>query len=181
MTLSIPPKNKSKDGPKKAPRRRVTVDLPSFTRPTRPLPKRRLSLEVKKTVQFSEMSEVCVFDAPSPTKIWYTGRSYERFKQERLADVMSFREFSKAKPATPSFGSCCPVGLEQLLSSKGIAEAHSNRRIVIRSVLIEQQRQQAVGCNDPNQIALLSVKLSEEAFKGAQKRGKFQELAKFME
>ena len=73
-----------------------------------------------------------------------------------------------------------PVGLEQRISTKGLLEAHSNRKIVIQSVLSEQHRQRSFGFQDPNQIAILSVQLSAEAFEGAQKRGKFQEMAKFV-
>lgn len=163
----------------KTPHRRATVDAPCLTRP-KPRVERRRSLPLKKSVQFSGMSEVCVFE-PCPSKEWYTGEDHERFKRERISDVVSFRERSRRQSANPASGSCCPVGLEQLLSTKGMLEAHSNRKIVIKSVLIEQNRQRTFGFRDPHQIAILSVRLSTEAFKGAQKRGKFQEMAKFME
>mmetsp|Transcript_26857 Transcript_26857/g.45780 ORF Transcript_26857/g.45780 Transcript_26857/m.45780 type:complete len:190 (-) Transcript_26857:176-745(-) len=168
--------------------RRATIDTPYHSRPKQVI-QRRPSLPLKKSVQFSMRSEVCVFES-SPTKKWYTTQDHARFKRERISDVVSFRERSRsreqgadrqsANPATGA-GSCCPVGLEQLLSTRGMLQAHSNRKVVIQSVLIEQSRQRSYGIRDPDQIALLSVKLSEEAFEGAQKRGKFQEMAKFVE
>lgn len=166
---------------------------------------RRLSLPVQKSVQFSELSEVCVVEH-DPTQRWYTGEDHRRFKRERFSDVVSFREQqqqqqrsqsiaaaaardqrypSDAPPppavmADPSTGAGCPVGLEQLLSSRAMAEAHSNRKIAIRSILLEQNRQRAYGFRDPDQIAYLSIRLTATAHEGAQKRGKFQEIAKLM-
>jgi hypothetical protein len=148
---------------------------------------RRLSLPARKAVQFSELSEVCVVEHNASER-WYTGEDHQRFKRERLSDVVAFREQSSressantpAQPAETSSVLRCPVGLEQLLSRKAMVEAHSQRKIVIRSVLLEQNRQRAYGLRDPDQIAYISVSLSSNAFDGAQKRGKFQEMAKFM-
>mmetsp|Transcript_25426 Transcript_25426/g.40006 ORF Transcript_25426/g.40006 Transcript_25426/m.40006 type:complete len:223 (-) Transcript_25426:199-867(-) len=183
-------------------RRRATVDTPCLTRPyTKPRMERRPSLPLK-SVQFSELSEVRVFENPRIVTKWYTGQDHQRFKRERISDVVSFRQRSSRSPGgrqdngnansnnkssgqqqatPPSSGSCCPVGLEQLLSTKGMLEAHSSRKLVIQSVLIEQNRQRTFGYRDPDSIAFLSLKLSANAFEGAQKRGKFQEMAKFME
>lgn len=182
--------------------RRATVDAVPPGSLGRPNPRRmhrRLSLPV--SVKFSNLSEVCVFEQVTPAEVWYTGEDHQRFKRERISDVVSFREQSRRngnnhkksssssssgggsapRPSNPaSAGSCCPVGIEQLLSTKGLLEAHSNRKIVIQSVLSEQHRQRSFGFQDPNQIAILSVQLSAEAFEGAQKRGKFQEMAKFV-
>lgn len=114
-------------------------------------------------------------------------------KRERVQDVAMFRNQARQKkhsapaapPAAPSNpgtdGANCPVGIEQLLSSRGMIEAHSNRETVIKSVLLEQNRQRTWGFQDPDQIALASFRFSAQAFEGAQKRGKFQEMAKFME
>lgn len=172
---------------------------------------RRLSLPIKKSVQFSELSEVCVVEH-DPTQRWYTGEDHRRFKRERFSDVVSFREQQQQRqsqsiaaaaarddrapsvaappppppPAVvvvamdPSTGAGCPVGLEQLLSSRAMAEAHSNRKIAIRSILLEQNRQRAYGFRDPDQIAFLSIRLTATAHEGAQKRGKFQEIAKLV-
>mmetsp|Transcript_2257 Transcript_2257/g.4936 ORF Transcript_2257/g.4936 Transcript_2257/m.4936 type:complete len:164 (+) Transcript_2257:829-1320(+) len=161
---------------------------------------RRPSLPLK-SVQFSAFSEVRVFENPRVVTKWYTGQDHQRFKRERISDVVSFRQRSsrsrggrqdngnansnnncgQQQATPPSSGSCCPVGLEQLLSTKGMLEAHSSRKLVIQSVLIEQNRQRTFGYRDPDSIAFLSLKLSANAFEGAQKRGKFQEMAKFME
>lgn len=180
---------KSKRVSKPAPhRRRVTVDTPCLSRP-KPMARRverRPSLPIKKSVSFSHMSEVCVFEPSPASEEWYTGRDHERFKRERLSDVVSFRERSRRQrqggssaPSSP--GSCCPVGLEQLLSQRAMLEAHSGRKIVIRSVLVEQSRQRTCGVRDPDQIAFLSIRLSSYALEGALKRGKFQEMAKYVE
>lgn len=192
MALSITDAYKPKS---KTPRRsrRATVDTPCGLATARasmkPRMERRLSLQTK-AVQFSQTSEVCVFE-PSPTKRWYTGEDHKRMKRERVNDVVAFRDQARRGPAPPSSssapsspvseGASCPVGLEQLLSTKAMVEAHSNRKIVIKSVLLEQNRQRTFGFRDPDQLAFISVKLTTSAFEGAQKRGKFQEMAKFME
>mmetsp|Transcript_14623 Transcript_14623/g.31807 ORF Transcript_14623/g.31807 Transcript_14623/m.31807 type:complete len:184 (-) Transcript_14623:184-735(-) len=183
MALSISDAYKPKRE-SKTPRRRATVDTPclGLARPKQKM-QRRLSLPLKKSVQFSELSEVCVFE-PSPTKRWYSDEDHHRFKRERISDVVSFREQSRqnmgASINPPSASPCCPVGLEQLLSTEGMLEAHSNRKTVIQSVLREQNRQKFFGVQDPVKMAFLSFRLSAEALEGAQKRGKFQEMAKFV-
>jgi len=135
---------------------------------------------LKKSVQFSELSEVCVFDQLLPSEKWYTGEDHQRFKRQRVEDVVFIRNRGQ-QVADPTSLECCPVGLEQFLSNRGLIEASSNRRIVIQSVLIEQNRQRTFGFRDPDQIATVSVMLSADSFEGAQKRGKFQEMAKFMD
>ncbi len=204
MALSIADAYNPKRGGKRSspssktlPHRRATTETcsPSFT--TRPslklsssrVPRRMSMPHLKKNVQFSQLSEVCVIDQSSRSSRWYTGEDQLRFKRERISDVVSFREQSRRQqcmkqppsplpPPPSSEGSSCPVGLEQLLSSKSVIDANSNRKIVIRSVLLEQNRQRVYGFQDPDSIAVVSVQLSAEALDGAVKRGKFQELAK---
>ena len=138
--------------------------------------RRRCSLPIeKKSVQFSEMSEVRVVEVHPEAK-WYSLEDHERFKQERIHDLLSFRDHARAK--TKSVLHTCPVGLEQLLSSKGIRDAKTNRKLTIRIVLLEQNRQRASGVNDPDQLATLSLTQSADALVGARKRAKFQEMAK---
>lgn len=181
------PKRKSKASP--IHRRRVTVDSPCLV--SRPKISRRASLsDMPKNVQFSRTSEVCVIEtSPTRTKQWYTGDDHRRFKKERITDVASLREQSRQKApaassaATNSFNppdDTCPVGIEQLLSTKGAYEAAANRKQVIQSVLYEQNRQRLFGVHRPDQLAYLSVHMSAEALDGALKRGKFQEMAKFI-
>ncbi len=76
--------------------------------------------------------------------------------------------------------SMCPVGIEQFLSSKALESAKMNRRLVIKTVLLEQTRQRAFGFRDPDQLAFVAEQVSTEALKGAQKRGKFQEMSRFV-
>jgi hypothetical protein len=199
MTLSIgntyKPKRVMKAPHRKAssPHRRATVDTSSLSRPHEELkPRRRFSLQEKKVVQFSSMSEVCLVDtSPNVSDSWYTSLDQQRFKRERISDVLSFRRKSSetTAEATTSGGAChpgseecpcCPVGLEQLLSRGSSHEAQSRRRIVIQTVLLEQHRQRVVGCRDPDIIAFLYERATADSFKGAQRRGKFQEMAKFV-
>jgi len=199
MTLSISnasytPKRNSKTLHRRAsdPHRRVTVDISSLSRPRQPHPPRRRSLPEKKAVQFSSISEVClVSPGGCASASWYSGIDHQRFKRERISDVLSFRlQSRKMTPegATsagachpgPADDPCCPVGLEQLLSKGSSHEAHSRRRIVIQTVLLEQQRQRVFGCRDPDKIAFLYEKVTTDSFMGAQRRGKFQEMAKFV-
>ena len=185
MTLSMSDDESMKSS-KKAPcrrRRRATIDTPAsscmaqLNRPKPNKPRRRASVE------FSELSEVCVVE-PSSYKRWYNGEDQMRFKMERTVDVVSIREMSKQKNnAAMAYSaeereSSCPIGLEQLLSSRGMMATISTRKIVIKSVLLEQTRQRTFGLRDPHQIASVSERLSAEAFEGAQSRGKFQEMAK---
>ncbi len=60
-------------------------------------------------------------------------------------------------------------------------EVHSHRKMVVRSVLMEQDRQRIFGLRDPDRLASLSIMLTAEAFERALDRGKFQEMAKFTE
>ena len=83
-------------------------------------------------------------------------------------------------PPPPTMYDTCPVGIEQLLSPKSSQEVNANRRTVIHSVLFEQTRQKIHGVYNPDSLANLSERLSAEAMEGAQKRGKFQEIAKFL-
>ena len=214
LTSKFPAYNPKRSS--KMPHRRATIDVasPSSQRPCiKPSIRRRLSLPpLRKSVQFSQLSEVCVIKL-QPKKIWYTGEDHQRFKRERISDVVSFRLQSRQNtttkpqaappastggsasgdrshgPSSPSpsgpanpatSGSSCPVGLEQLLSNQGMNEAHSARKTVIQQVLLEQHRQRCCGYQDPLSIAIVSVRLSATACEGAVKRGKFQEMAKFV-
>lgn len=189
-------------------RRRATVDTASnVNRPSLVAHRmhRRLSLPAQHAVQFSDTSEVCVFDnsCSRSERSWYNGDDHRRFKQERVSDVASFREQSRrsmdvksraAAPASSSDGGesrstnnpadetppCCPVGIEQLLSTRSMYEAHTNRKVVIRSVLSEQRRQRSFGVTDPVMIATVSFQLSEVALEASVKRGRFQEMARYV-
>ncbi|KAL3769961.1 hypothetical protein ACHAW5_010035 [Stephanodiscus triporus] len=150
-------------------------------------PPRRHSLRLKKAVQFSSMSEVCLVEpCDFSSTNWYSGLDHKRFKRERISDVLFFRRQPRkinpegATSAEPADDPCCPVGLEQLLSKGSTHKAYSHRRIVIQTVLLEQQRQRVFGCRDPDKIAFLYEKVTTDSFIWAQKRGKFQEMAKFV-
>ncbi|KAL3816329.1 hypothetical protein ACHAXA_008400 [Cyclostephanos tholiformis] len=189
--------------------RRATVDNASLSRPPIPhelsgltRPMRRHSLQEKKSVQFSSLSEVCLVEHHGPSfaySSWYNGLDQLRFKRERMSDVLSFRNKSRkttaqeddsaasaaskgpchpttVRPESP----CCPVGLEQLLSKGSSHEAQSRRRIVIQTVLLEQHRQRIFGYKDPDKIAFLYERATADSLQGAQRRGKFQEMAKFV-
>lgn len=173
--------------PSKTPhrRRRATVDPSCLSRP-RPgrTAERRSSLPLKKSVQFAERSELCLFELPPPSDArWYDGRDHQRFKRERKSDVASFRLRRRMRAFVDGQedGGSCFVGLEQLLSSKVMMETQLARRNVIQSVLLEQNHQRAFGLWDPDRIAFVSGSLSAGAFEWAQKRGRFQEMAKCME
>lgn len=158
-------------------RRRVTVSGPC-TLPPHPTerPKRRSSLPIFKQVQFSDTSEVCVVDREqiTTTKDWYTLQDQETFKKERIVDLISLRQKHNCRPS-------CPVGLEQFLSSKNRQESRENRKIVINVVLSEQNRQRALGVVDQDKLALLALSNTSEELTKAVKRGKFQEMARFMD
>jgi hypothetical protein len=150
-------------------------------------PSRRHSLRLKKAVKFSSMSEVClVKPCDCSSTSWYSGLDHKRFKRERISDVLFFRRHPrKINPEGTTSSEqaddpCCPVGLEQLLSKGSSHEAYSHRRIVIQTVLLEQQRQRVLGCRDPDKIAFLYEKVTTDSFIWAQRRGKFQEMAKFV-
>ena len=189
LSLAEAPKPKRKA---KTPHRRASVDavptgVGGLARPPGRMPRRMSTGALTKSVSFAQKSEVCVVE-PSAPKRWYTGEDHRRFKLERLSDVVRFREDAvqrmrhpQASPPSPAADtSNCPVGIEQLLSRQQLREAQSGRQIVIRSVLLEQTRQRSHGVKDPEQIAFLSGTLSQDAFEGAQQRGKFQEMAKFV-
>ena len=134
----------------------------------------------RKNVQFTSMSELFLFEH-SPSKTWYTEIEYQRFKQEVKVDIMSVRKrLRETTERVPNIGSYCLVGIEQAASHQGMNVAVSFKKIVIQAVLLEQKRQRVLGYHDPDQIAVLSESLTAESCKEARKRGKFQELVKFV-
>ena len=159
-------------------RRRCSICGPCAVRPIRKSERRCSLPPSKKSVQFSEISEVCIVEMSSDQK-WYTGEDQLRFKRERASDLLSFSKLA-TKNSTSAIDSLCPVGLEQFLSAKKLLAVKSSRKSVIKVVLLEQMRQRAFGFQDPDQIALLSTMESSEALIVAQKRAKFQEMAKFV-
>ena len=161
-------------------RRRATVHVTS-PRPARrkSCTKRRASLPVMRRIRFAMTSEVCVFDAPSSLKKWYTDDDHRRFKLQRAIDVMTLRRRqARATTMGPQDEQACPIGLEKMLSEEVIMKAEKSRKYVVRAVLREQNRQRSFGIDDPVRIALLSVEFTAESLKEAVKRGKFQEIAK---
>mmetsp|Transcript_9495 Transcript_9495/g.20645 ORF Transcript_9495/g.20645 Transcript_9495/m.20645 type:complete len:189 (+) Transcript_9495:57-623(+) len=162
---------------------RVTIDTQWLARPKSIMGRRRSSSSssscssspTKKSVHFSELSVCCVFE-PSSAAQWYSDEDQQRFKRERVWDVAFLRDLHESQSANPASASICPVGVEQFLSQKGTLKAYSERKAVIRSVLIEQNRQKSLEFQDPDGIADLSVRLSTEAYERAQDRGKFQEI-----
>ena len=170
---------------------------------------RRHSMPIKKSVQFSSMATVCLIKPPphsddvAPTSNWYNSQEHQQFKKERISDVLSIRRSAVTRPAaaaasssinttisspstfssssaTSSSSEDCPVGLEQLLSKGSSKEALFRRKFVIHTVLVEQHRQRTIGHYDPDKIATLSHSITVDSFLGAQKRGRFQEMAKFV-
>ena len=170
---------------------------------------RRHSMPIKKSVQFSSMATVCLIKPPphsddvAPTSNWYNSQEHQQFKKERISDVLSIRRSAVTRPAaaaasssinttisspstfssssaTSSSSEDCPVGLEQLLSKGSSKEALFRRKFVIQTVLVEQHRQRTIGHYDPDKIATLSHSITVDSFLGAQKRGRFQEMAKFV-
>ena len=159
-------------------RRRITVSGPCTAPPPQmERPKRRSSLPILKQVQFSESSEVCVVDRKQVTTVedWYTVEDQNTFKRERIIDLVSLR--SQKQQRRPS----CPVGLEQFLSSKNRQETKDNRKMVIHVVLQEQNRQKELGVVDRDRLALLAMNNTSQELTKAVKRGKFQEMARFMD
>mmetsp|Transcript_131 Transcript_131/g.259 ORF Transcript_131/g.259 Transcript_131/m.259 type:complete len:198 (-) Transcript_131:35-628(-) len=156
--------------------------------------RRPSSLTLKKSIQFSTFSEVRTFQQSSSHRNnWYTRQDEKRFKTERISDILSLREKrsirqivfgtsgSTSTTTTAALGgSSCLVGLEHFLSTRELDRARFNRNIVIQSVLMEQNRQRTFGFRDADSIAHLSFRLSTQAYKDGQERGKFQEMAKFM-
>lgn len=187
MTLSI--NNLSQYNPKKrskCPRRRASMDGPSpyaVQQPLGRMPRRSSCPNLKKNVSFSEHRNVRIFlhsrdDLALET--WYSSDDHLRFKIDRTIDVRSFRKQAEAAMDEVAAATLCPVGIEQFLSSKAIENAKMNRRLIIKTVLLEQTRQRAFGLQDPDQLALVSEQISTESLKGAQKRGKFQEMSRFV-
>ena len=146
-------------------------------------------------------------DDVAPTSNWYNSQEHQQFKKERILDVLSIRRSAVNRPAaaaaaasssinttisspstvssssssvTYSSSEDCPVGLEQLLSKGSSKESHDRRKFAIHTVLVEQHRQRTIGHYDPDKIATLSHSITVDSFLGAQKRGRFQELAKFV-
>ena len=162
---------------------------------------RRKSLPTFKKVEFSAMSEVCVVDnkhrdydqsSSSVNEKWYTPGDMQSFKDERVCDLLALREEAAFKKQQQSVGastptppsSFCPVGLEQFLSARGYASARAARKLTIQVVLDFQERQRASGMEKMDyteQLACLSMRQTVESAGKALKRGKFQEMAKFME
>ena len=103
-------------------------------------------------------------------------KDQESFKRDRIVDLMSLRA-PKHKLQRPS----CPVGLEQFLSSKNRQESKDNKRMVIHVVLTEQNRQKALGVVDQDRLALLALSNTSNELAKAVKRGKFQEMARFID
>ena len=77
--------------------------------------------------------------------MWCSVEDYQRFKMERILDVMQLRVQAREKISPTD--SCCPVGVEQLLSKTGLLKARSNRKAVIQQVLLEQYCQIISGYN----------------------------------
>jgi hypothetical protein len=140
---------------------------------------KRLSLPLKKNVQFSSMSSLVIFEhSPCPSDGWYTDDDHRTFRQEQKRDILSFREqLRRNDESTPSSStsSSCPVGLEQHIFSQNFFNAYVCRRTVVQSVMLEQNRQRLLGHRDPGMIASLAERLTAESCVHAQLRGKYQE------
>ena len=189
MTLAINnlggyvPKRRSK-----CPRRRASVDGPttSIARPkplSRGVPRRSSCPNLKKSVAFSEHSAVRFVQQScddSAVEKWYSSNDHLRFKIDRTIEVRSFRRQAEADMKPVAATSMCPVGIEQFLSAKSIETSKLNRKLVIKTVLLEQTRQRALGFKDPDQLALVAEQISTESLMVAQKRGKFQEMSRFV-
>mmetsp|Transcript_30173 Transcript_30173/g.47263 ORF Transcript_30173/g.47263 Transcript_30173/m.47263 type:complete len:188 (-) Transcript_30173:87-650(-) len=187
MTLAINnlgnyiPKRRSK-----CPRRRASVDGPSPYAAQQPLgrvPRRSSCPNLKKNVAFSEHSNVRIVlhsHDDSAIEKWYSTDDHLRFKIDRTIEVRSFRKKAEAAIKQVAAAALCPVGIEQFLSTKALETTKLNRRLVIKKVLLEQTRQRALGFRDPDRLALVAEQVSTESLKGAQKRGKFQEMSKFV-
>lgn len=122
---------------------------------------------------------MCVLDRQQITNSsdWYTLQDQAKFKKERVVDLVSLRMPKHKLPRRPS----CPVGLEQFLSSKNRQESKDNRKMVIHVVLAEQNRQRALGVVDQDRLALLALSNTSVELAKAVKRGKFQEMARFVD
>lgn len=180
-TSNTPTFNTMQKSASKVPRRRITVSGPC---PLPPPPTqravRRSSMPIPKQVQFSDTSEVCVLDRRliTTSEDWYTLQDQARFKKERIVDLLSMRDLQRQKPVRRT---SCPVGLEQFLSSKGRQESRENRKMIIQVVLVEQERQRTSGAVDHNRLAMVALNSTADEHVKAYKRGKFQEMARFMD
>jgi hypothetical protein len=189
MTLAI--SNLSNYIPKKrskCPRRRASVDGPNpsyaIQQPLgRIIPRRRSCPDLKKNVAFSEQRNIIVQEhSRDDTAIekWYSAHDNLRFKIDRTIEVKSFRRKAEAAIKQATAATLCPVGIEQFLSTKGLESTKLNRRLAIKKVLLEQTRQRALGFKDPDQLAVVAEQISIESLQCAQKRGKFQEMSRFV-
>jgi hypothetical protein len=148
------------------------------------MPRRSSCPNLKKNVSFSQPCHVSIDrhdhdNNSAAVEQWYSEEDHLRFKIDWTVDVHSFRKHAAVTKEVAA-SSLCPVGIEQFLSSKGAADAKLNRRLVIETVLLEQTRQRALGFRDPDQLASLAAQITSESMKFAQKRGKFQEMSKFV-
>lgn len=164
-------------------RSRTTIDNSDLgsacltLRPTASKAKKRLSLPPRKSVQFSSISDLVLFEQSHSNVLWYTSQDQQRFKQEQKIDIKMFREHLNS--AVPSPTSSCPVGIEQHIFAPDMTEAYLFRKFVIQSVMFEQKRQRFLGYYDPAQIASLVERLTAESCANALMRGQYhEELAK---
>jgi hypothetical protein len=166
-------------------RRRATIDNSSLgnsaglARPAQHVAKKRLSLPPRKTVHFSSMSDLVLFEEHSPFNVtWYTTKDQQQFKRDQKRDITIFRELQRKRTATSAPvppPDSCPVGIEQHIFTPNLAQTYLSRRIVIRSVVLEQKRQKAFGYCNPGHIAALAEGLTAESCADALMRGKYQE------
>lgn len=144
---------------------------------------RRMSLPTKKSVTFSSMSSLVIFERHSPSPTWYTNRDHQRFKQEIKRDIRSFRHGLSDQTedlSAPSIDAICPVGIEQhVFSPPDMLETSLlHRKTVAQSVLLEQRRQRVFGYHDPDEIASMCAGLTAKSSEEALLRGIFQESSK---
>lgn len=168
----------NREEPRKPKRSRATIDNSNLDSSClmRPTPKaRRLSLQPTR-VQFSSMSDLKYFEHSPASVSWYTYEDQQRFKQEKMRDIMLFRERHRSRTeSVPAPPNCCPVGLEQHILAPDLAEAYLNRRYVIQSVMLEQKRQRHFGYCDPGQLASVAEHLTAYSSMNAFMRGQYQE------
>ena len=167
------------------PSRRVSADNPFRAKSTsHRVPRRRSCSNLKKSVTFSEHSNIRFTDHRGDglfKEQWYSSNELLRFKIDRRLDVQSFRRQAQEKSEVMHVAAAlCPVGIEQFLSVKATENSKDQVRLVVRKVLLEQTRQQALGFRDPHQLAYVAEQISTDSLKGAQKRGKFQEMSRFV-
>ena len=174
MAPAIPRPEVRKKPPHRS-RRRATVDASCLSQRARHPTDRRPSLTELRSVRFAEHSEMCLFRGETlSAAAWHTRADHRRFRKECAADVHALREGAHTRGG-------CPVGVEQWLSREAARASDATRKNVVKTVLLEQRRQRQCGLPDPERLARLSLKLSVAAANGALRRGRFQELAKFLE